>query len=510
MANTITAADIVATQPQLLMQRMVFVTGFARGGTSWLRDCIGSHPDVAVLPTERSVFRDMGDYRAIPDYFESEVPQELRQSRFIVNKAPANAPFIGKAARAFPESRFIFIIRDPRDVLVSHQRGNKAWMKGKNSTVDGCMEKIESYFEGWQDAADLPNVHLVRYEDLHQNFFATMRGVFDFIGAETDEAVLADIYARNNFTAQTSRANVEDPDSAKRKGVIGEWATHLKPKEVEWYGHSAFFCGFMGEHGYAERTHTYANIVAAMHEGGAHFLSEEELLDRHLDPSRPNVVLQHDIDYLNKPWCFESVERTAAIEAEIGAPAAYNFLPLDDQRYSDKGKAATIALMKRVCEISPRAYLGLHVNACERFYPPSAPNVDTPPDLDAILAYLHRQVEDYREAGIRFRISTAHGYGRAKKRPNNRDTSEIEAELKKHDILLFDTTIRSDLQSASAHYCAITDVGGVLKPRKLGHGYMLTDSRAYSSLPARSFLRFLTHPGNYPVDAPSTVTMRVF
>jgi hypothetical protein len=268
--------------------------------------------------------------------------------------------------------------------------------------------------------------------------------------------------------------------------------------------------GFMPAHGYADAPHTYANILAAMKEGGAHFLSEEDLLNRHLDASRTNVVLQHDIDYLNKPWCFESVERTAEIEAELGAPAAYNFLPLDDSRYSAKGKEATLELMKRVCEINPRAYLGLHVNACERFYPPKAPDVENPPDLDAILAYLHEQIEDYANAGIRFRIATAHGYGRAKKRPNNRDTPEIGHELKQRDILLFDTTIRSDLMKAAEHVCAITDVGGILKPRRFGHGYMLTDSRAYSSLPGRSFLRFLTHPGNYPVDAPSTLAMRVF
>jgi hypothetical protein len=501
----------LAVQPaDSVMKQMVFVTGFARGGTSWLRDCIGSHPDVAVLPTERTIFRDTGDREKLAAYFEREVPQEARRSRFVINKAPANAPFIGRAARAFPESHFIFIIRDPRDVLVSHQRGNKAWMKGRNSTVEGCMDKIQTYFEGWRDAEGLPNVHLVRYEDLHQNFFATMREIFDFIGAEADDAVLDDIYARNHFAAQTKRANKEDPDSAKRKGVIGEWAVHLKQHEVDWYERSRYFRDFMPAHGYSPVTHSYKNIVEAMREGGVHFLSEEDLLARRLDPARMNVVLQHDIDYLNKPWCFESVERTAEIEAELGAPAAYNFLPLDDSRYSEKGKDATLALMRRVCEINPAAYLGLHVNACERFYPPSAPNVDTPPDLDAILAYLHRQVEEYKEAGIEFRIATAHGYGRAKKRPNNRDTPEIEAELKKHGILLFDTTIRSDLMQAAGNTCAITDVGGILKPRRFGHGYMLTDSRAYSSLPKGGFLRFLTHPGNYPVDAPSTVAMRVF
>jgi len=500
----------VAQQIASIMSKMVFITGFARGGTSWLRDCIGSHPDIGVLPTERTVFRDLADYNAIPEYFEQEVPESQRTKRFIVNKAPANAPFVGRAAKAFPESRFIFIIRDPRDVLVSHQRGNKAWMKGKNSTVEGCMEKIQGYFEGWHEAEGLSNALLVRYEDLHQNFYATMQRIFAFIGLEADDALIAEVYARNNFTAQTSRSNKEDPDSAKRKGVIGEWATHLKPSEVAWYDKTPFFRDFMLTHGYGHPAHTYANIIDAMKEGGSHFLSEEDLLDRRLDGACANVVLQHDIDYLNKPWCFESVVRTAEIEAKLDVPAAYNFLSLDDPRYSAKTKKATLELMARVCEINPRAYLGLHVNVCERFYPPKAADVKNPPDLDLILAYLHEQLDAYADAGIQFRIATAHGYGREKRLPNNRDTPEIEIELRKRDVLLFDTTIRSELMRASEYVCAITDVGGILKPRRFGHGYMLTDSAAYASLPKRAFLRVLTHPGNYHVDLPSALAMRVF
>jgi hypothetical protein len=146
-----------------MMEKFVFITGFARGGTSWLRDCIGAHPDVAVLKGERTIFRDSGDAGALRDYFTGEAQaQGLGNSQKIVNKAPANAPFIGRSARLFPESKFIFIIRDLRDVYTSHKRGKMKWMGGVNSTVAGCMYKIEKYYNGWLQARDLPNVKLVR------------------------------------------------------------------------------------------------------------------------------------------------------------------------------------------------------------------------------------------------------------------------------------------------------------------------------------------------------------
>jgi hypothetical protein len=487
-----------------MMEKMVFVTGFARGGTSWLRDCIGSHPKIGILPNERTVFRDLKDGDAIRAYFQQETAG-ITES-WIVNKAPANAPFIGRSARAFPESKFIFIIRDPRDVLVSHQRGTKKWMGGANKEVKGCMTKIQKYYEGWMDAQGLPNVLLVRYEDLHQNFTKTMGNVFAFIGAESDEKILSKVFAENTFQAQTKRSNKEDRDSAKRKGVIGDWSLFLKDSELNWYRKSDFFRQLMTKHDYNWVLNTYANIVKAMHEAGMNFLSEDDLLRRRLDPNRPNVVLQHDIDYLNKSWCEKSVERTAAIESELGVPACYNFLPLDDKRY-DAGPKKAPRLMKSIVSINPRAAIGLHVNACERFFPPDVPDAGQGANLSQVMDYLRRQVNDYKTIGVTFRTATAHGYGRGKKLPNNRDTAEITVELAKSNITLFDTTIRPELVSAASYTSAITDVGGTLKPRRLDKGYDLTDRRTYESLPRGSFLRFLTHPGNYPVDDPSTIAM---
>lgn len=494
------------------MERMVFVTGFARGGTSWLRDCIGTHPDIVTLPRERVVFRDQKDPAVIRHYFEVETGSLSTEARFIVNKAPANAPHLGFGARAFPESKFIFIIRDPRDVLVSHQRGTQQWMKGANSTVEGCMQKIESYFKGWLDAKDLPNVCLVRYEDLHQDFFVTMERVFRFIGVSHSPEILQTIYDTNNFQAQTNRSNVEDRAAARRKGVIGEWATQLTEKEQQWYTKSRFFSDFMTAHDYGWTLNTYENIVRAMSEAGVNFLSEDHLIRCRLSADQINIVVQHDIDYLTKNWCFDSVRETAAIDQRYGVPSAFNILPSDDKRYLPYGLSGVLSLVKSILTENERGYIGLHVNACERFYPPDVPNQpgDDFPHRNEIAAYIDQMVDDYRAAGVDFRLATSHGYSRGKKLPNNRDTPMIAEKLASKGITLFDVSIRPKLQESASRSCAITDVGGILKPRGFNNGYPLTDPRAYASLPKGCFLRFLTHPGNYPVKDPVTVIMRHF
>lgn len=372
------------------------------------------------------------------------------------------------------------------------------------------MAKIRKYYEGWKDAAGLPNVMLVRYEDLHQSFPETLARIFAFIGAECDRELLLRIAAENDFSKQTNRPHREDRASARRKGVIGDWAIHLSEADVEWYRRSDYFTAMMAEHGYGWTALVYENIVSAMREGGVTFLTEDDLLRRQLDPERPNVAVQHDIDLLNEPWCEESVRRTAEIEAAIGVPAAYNFLPLDDMRYAGGGREAALRLIEQVRAINPQATIGLHLNACERFYPAAAPDAgNTPSDLDQILDYLRRQVAEFAAAGVTFRVATAHGYGRGKKLPNNRDTPVLAEELARLGITLFDTSIRQDLMRAASMHCAITDVGGTVKPRRIGTGD-LTDAETYRRLPAGSFLRYLTHPGNYPVDRPATLAMRHF
>lgn len=494
------------------MNRMVFVTGFARGGTSWLRDCIGSHPDVAVLPRERVVFRDLKDPQAIRRYFETETAELPAEAHFIVNKAPANAPYIGFAAQSFPESKFIFIIRDPRDVLVSHQRGTQDWMKGANSTVDGCMKKIETYFRGWLGAKDLNNVLLIRYEDLHQDFFVTMETVFRFIGAKTTPDTLQKNYQANNFQAQTKRSNVEDRAAARRKGVIGEWAVNLSESDKDWYKRSKFFVNFMKDQSYHWKLNTYENIIQAMREANVNFLTEDDLHQFRFEPGRVNVTIQHDIDHLNEEWCIRSVRRTAEIDAKYGVASAFNLLPVDDRRYQPDGQKNVKELVQCIRSRAVKSYIGLRVNVYEKFYSPDAPEV-TEDDFSLrqeVEAYLEQVIDDYRKIGISFRTAKAHGYGIGNKIPNNRGTSLVAERLSNHGIALFDVVLSPKIKNHVSMSAAITDMGGTLKPIMLTSRFELTDPRLYTSLPPGTFMRFVTHPGNYPVDEPSTVVMRSF
>ncbi len=228
------------------MSQWIFVVGFTRGGTTWLRDCVGSHPDVVPIGPELPVIRDLKDPTLIKNALEDVIGDLVVP--YYVTKAPANSLYLKMACDSFPDSRFLFIIRDPRDVFVSHKRSTLEWTMGKNKKIDGCMDKIEKYYRGYEEA-DCKNLMLVKYEDLHQKFASTMKTVFDFIGLPYDDVLLEDVYQRNKFVNKTKRIT-ENKDSHFRKGAIGEWGLYLDDKEIEFYKTSEFWESFMERHEY--------------------------------------------------------------------------------------------------------------------------------------------------------------------------------------------------------------------------------------------------------------------
>jgi hypothetical protein len=488
--------------------KMVFITGFARGGTSWLRDCVAFHPEITKIPSEIVAFREFSDRASIEKVVLARITENSLSSRYYVNKAPANSPFIAMACSMFPESRFLFIIRDPRDVFVSHKRGRRAWMRGRNRTVDGCMEKMRGYYEGYLKARNAGNIMLVTYEQLHQDFHNTMRRIYGFIGVDFDDQLIEDCFEKNTFLAAAGRRS-EDRDHPRRKGVVGDWVNYLKDKEKRWYQSDPFWSNFLVEHRYSLKPMTYESMLSAMTQAGAHTLDQDEILNCSLRADKLNVCLFHDLDELGRRKNRDSVLATAEIEASFGMACVFNLLPLDDANYRGYKPKDILRLIEDIRRINPRASFGLHLNAAERFFPiKMAESDDQHPKMDKAVQYLHKQIDAYEKIGIRFRLSTAHGYGRGKKKPNNRDSPRFTKELRDRGITLWDNLIRKKLDLEATHVTALHDVGEPIAVNRMPHAGRLDDPESYRAFPKGALIRFLTHPGNYDIRRPLVLGLR--
>jgi len=93
----------------------------------------------------------------------------------------------------FPDAKFIFQVRDPRDFLLSCVARRKRWMGNKFGSVRNAMNVWREDQLGGLTAYGLlgaERVFLQRYEDLVGKFEETVPRLCDFLGLEFDEGML--------------------------------------------------------------------------------------------------------------------------------------------------------------------------------------------------------------------------------------------------------------------------------------------------------------------------------
>ena len=178
---------------------------------------LGQHPDIAAGPESGLFTRDGGLGNLIIDYFgrpkkpsqyrlrayvdETEFValvhelaekilirhQERSGKSFLVEKTPAHAFAVPQIARLFPDARFVYLLRDGRDVVTSIIHAARSWMPNWPKHVHEAALMWKEYNEAVLSARSSlssENLLLVRYEDLQSDTKKMLRTCFAFIGAQ--------------------------------------------------------------------------------------------------------------------------------------------------------------------------------------------------------------------------------------------------------------------------------------------------------------------------------------
>lgn len=138
-----------------------------------------------------------------------------------------NAPSIDDIDRLFPDSRFIAITRDPRDVVASH------FEKGFNRTIEHICRAWVNYtgrFLAFRDRCP-ERATLVRYEDLVREPDANLDAIFDCIGLPYGDEVRA-FYQSKASVHQTGHVNAELLARDFFTTSVGRWQTQLSVEQI--------------------------------------------------------------------------------------------------------------------------------------------------------------------------------------------------------------------------------------------------------------------------------------
>jgi protein-tyrosine sulfotransferase len=144
------------SDPALATERIVFVVGSPRSGTTFLAGAVGAQPGFVDLGEVRPVKASIDRWAALPEADAARglraTLERVRRLGFVrdlraVEQTPELSFVIGAAVRAYPRATVLHIVRDGRDVVCSLlERG---WLGDERAGRDDAGLRYGGHARSW-------------------------------------------------------------------------------------------------------------------------------------------------------------------------------------------------------------------------------------------------------------------------------------------------------------------------------------------------------------------------
>lgn len=262
-------------------KELFFIGGFNKSGTTWLQVMLNAHPDIVcggeghffdslapvllkaveqhnalIRRKNATVLRELPPYPCFGDaelryLMVAAITMMLarscdgRQVRLVGEKTPDNVSRFPVLEELFPGAKFLHLVRDGRDCLVSswfhNLRVNRTDTMRDYGTIGHFVEHFAAAWAselaaGLGFCAARPDRCLtIRYEDLCHGQTETLAQVFRFLGVDAGEDVVRACVEDSAFEVMSGgrQPGEEDRNSLMRRGLPGNWRDHLEDDVVQ-------------------------------------------------------------------------------------------------------------------------------------------------------------------------------------------------------------------------------------------------------------------------------------
>ena len=178
---------------------------------------------------------------------DNMVPPRVFKSHTPYSMLPGGAPHTTPA-------RYIYVARNPKDVLVSYYYHCLTW---KSMQFTGTWDQFYTMFMNnkipfgswfdhileWWKHKDAENILFLKYEDMKKDLRGTVETIAEFIGYNLSQDVIGNIVMQSTFEnmQKNPTANYSWWDDRRtpefvpflRKGTVGDWRNHFTPQQSE-------------------------------------------------------------------------------------------------------------------------------------------------------------------------------------------------------------------------------------------------------------------------------------
>lgn len=232
--------------------RMIFLVGARRSGTNWLHRVVGTHPEVALVPSETYLFsrgikqlRERLHHGVLGSpgtgfiYMDpSEMTSVLRQlcdriflpfleassgSSRVAERTPEHVTCLDVIGEIYPDASVVHVVRDGRDVARSLMA--QSWESAPGSIEDAAAEWRHAVEAGEAAGRDLAHYRTIHYEHMLAEPRKYVMDLYAWLGLDASDAVVDSALMESEV-----RFN-EDPGSPDV--AAGKWRESFTVDDLE-------------------------------------------------------------------------------------------------------------------------------------------------------------------------------------------------------------------------------------------------------------------------------------